>query len=124
LLAPPRVLAPAAATSLLLLLPPQPPHPSNPIRPNPATRRTTSGEAPGRDGPVPEGGAAAERVNHRGERDPHHRAGPHPQLCLLRYLPPPGAWACPRHRRRIVLYLGCGVLFESRPCRFELEYFF
>jgi hypothetical protein len=66
LLAPPRVLAPAAATSLLL--PPQPPHPSNPIRPSPATHRTTSSEARGRDGPVPEGGAAAEQVNHRGER--------------------------------------------------------
>jgi hypothetical protein len=50
LLAPPRVLAPAAATSLLL--PPQPPHPSNAIQPSPATRWMTSSKARGRDGPV------------------------------------------------------------------------
>lgn len=49
-------------------------------------------------------------------------AGRAPQLCLLCYLPPPGARAYPRHRRRIVLYLGYAA-FESRLCRFESEFF-
>uniref|UniRef100_A0A453HBV3 DNA/RNA-binding protein Alba-like domain-containing protein n=1 Tax=Aegilops tauschii subsp. strangulata TaxID=200361 RepID=A0A453HBV3_AEGTS len=42
-----------------------------------------------RDGQVPEGGAAAARVGHRRERDPNHRPGAYPQLCLLRHVPPP-----------------------------------
>jgi hypothetical protein len=43
------------------------------------------------DGPVPEGGEAAGGVPYRRQRDPHHGAGPAPQLHHLCARPAPGS---------------------------------